>query len=238
MFRYICSVFLCLGMFVRSSPAWAKTSHRPTSIHLGMDIFRPFQYKYYGQKGTQYEFNISTDFSNILLEGDYGWGSIYWKGCNQKTNIRSSYTSGGKYFRVGLNYNFLPDTPSKNKAFLGILCAASFFQDRLVSQVAYDSTGQIKDVEVFSIDTNQLAVRAHWFEVVAGVKVKVWKLLYVGSTICYKFGLHFNGADSHVPYDVLGWGLNNGEESFGFNLYLSLRIPFVRDTMPSSKTID
>jgi hypothetical protein len=82
------------------------------------------------------------------------------------------------------------------------------------------------------IDNKQDNVMARWFEAVAGVRVKMWKMLYVGGAFRYKFGLHFDGANAYVPYDVLGWGLSNGEP-FGFNIYLSLRIPFVRDTLPS-----
>ena len=231
MFRYICSVLLCLGIFVRSSPTWAKTSYRPTGIHLGMDVSRPFQYKYYGQKGTQYVLNASTNFAHIMLEGDYGGGRICWEGCNQETNIPPFYTSSGKYFRIGLNYNFLPDTPNKNWAFLGIRYATSFFQDRLISEVAYNSTGRIRNSGVVPINNSQHDVQARWLEVVAGVKVKMWKLLYVGGTICYKFGLRIDKARFYVPYDVLGWGLNKQRTTLGVNYYLSLQIPLSkRDT--------
>jgi len=231
--RYISSVFLCLGILVSSLPTWAKTRYWPTGVQLGMDVFRPFQYTYYERQGTPYELNTSIDFARCILEGDYGWGHIHWKGYNKKTRTPSSYTSDGQYFRVGLNYNLLQDTPHKNMAFLGFRYARNFFQDHLVSKVRHDSEGPIKNRNV-PIDSKQHNVKARWFEAVAGVKVKVWKLLYAGGTIRYKFGLRIDQADSHVPYDVLGWGLNDQEEAFGFNLYLSLRIPFVRNTMPSN----
>lgn len=230
MFRYICNVLLCLGMLVRSSPTWARVGYWPTGTHLGMDVSRPFQYKYYGQKGTQYELNACTDLVSVMLEGDYGWGSTYWKGYNMQTNVSSSYTSSGQYFRAGLNYNFLPDTPNKNQAFLGLRYATSFFQDQLVSKVVYDSTGPIKEGGGWPIGNKQLNVRARWFEAVAGVKVRIWKLLYVGSTIRYKFGLRIDHAESYVPYDVLGWGLNQRGSVFGISYYLSLRIPLASKT--------
>ncbi|MCU0317904.1 MAG: DUF6048 family protein [Amoebophilaceae bacterium] len=231
MFRYICSVCLCLGILARSAPVWARASHRPTGIHLGVDVFRPFQYKYYERKGTQYELNACTDFSSMMLEGDYGWGSICWEGYNPKADVLSSYTSSGQYFRVGLNYNFLPDTPNKNQAFLGLRYATSFFQDQLVSKVVYDSTGLIKGGGGRGpINSKQTNVRARWFEAVAGVKVRIWRLLYAGGTIRYKFVLRTDYAKSYVPYDVLGWGLNEQGASFGVSYYLSLRIPLASET--------
>ncbi len=239
-FRYIFSVFLCLGILISGLPTWAKTRYWPTGVQLGMDVFPLCYYTYYESNSTQYELNTSMDFSSFILEGDYAWGNIRWEEYNKKTSTLSSYTSDGQYFRIGLNYNVLKDTPDKNMAFLGFRYARSFFKDHLVSKVQYHYSSDTGDglIAAPSIDSKQNNVKARWFEAVAGVKVKVWKLLYVGSTIRYKFGLHLNRADSHVPYDVLGWGLNNGEKSFGFNLYLSLRIPFAHNTMPSRKELD
>ncbi len=230
MFRYIFSVSLCLGLLVTGSSACAQARYWPTGIRLSMDVASLLYYKYYQKTGAQYELNASTDFANFMLEGDFGWGSIQWKGLDPTTSTHSAYTSDGQYFRIGLNYNLLQDTPDKNAAFLGVRYATSFFQDHLASKVSYNSAGKIQKGGL-PIDEEQRDVRAHWYEAVAGVKVKVWKLLYVGSTVRYKFGLHIKGANAYVPYDVLGWGLHD-EETFGVSYYLSLRIPFVRDTLP------
>jgi hypothetical protein len=189
---------------------------------------------YYGRVGTQYEYNASIDFASFILEGDYGHGSIKWKGHNEETSTKSAYVSNGHYFRVGLSYNLLQDTPDKNMAFLGVRYAKSFFKDHLVSKVLYHN-GRRGDAPIEggpTINSKQDNVKARWFEAVAGVRVKIWKLLYAGGAIRYKFGLDLDGAHAHIPYDVLGWGLNN-DASFGFSLYLSLRIPFVRDTLPT-----
>ena len=202
-FRYIFSTSLCLGLLVAGASTWAQPRYWPTGIRLSIDVASPLYYKYYQKTGVQYEFNASTDFANFMLEGDYGWGSIQWKGLDLKTSPRSAYTSDGKYFRIGLNYNLLQDTPDKNAAFLGVRYATSFFQDHLTSQVSYNSAGPIKNK--LPIDSEQSDVKARWYEAVAGVKVKVWKILYVGGTVRYKFGLHIDGTDAYVPYDVLGW---------------------------------
>ncbi len=236
MFRYICSILLSLGVLVNSAPTWAKARYWPTGIQLGVDVLRPFHYKYYGRVGMQYEFNAFMDFASLILEGDYGWGDITWNGHNTETGIENFYTNKGQYFRVGLNYNLLKDTPDKSMAFLGFRYARSFFKDRLVSKVLYhhsEKGDSLMQHDGPTINSKQDHVKARWFEAVAGVRVKVWKLLYAGGTIRYKFSLRLDGNNAHVPYDILGWGLNN-DASFGFNLYLSLRIPFVRDTLPSN----
>ena len=222
MYRYACSFFLYLSILVGSLPTWAMAVSWPQGIQLGADLLRPLQYKYGGRQGTQYELSTAVDFSHWILAGDYGWGSIGWEGYNRKTETASAYTSEGQYFRIGLNYNFLQYTPVKNMAFAGLRYAGSFFKDRLIIKVHDGSSGIMR--------STQDHVKAHWLEAVAGVKVKVWGLLYVGSTFRYKFGLHLDRANIHIPYDILGWGLNDTKSCFGFNLYLLVRIPFVRNT--------
>lgn len=232
--RYICSVSLCLGILASSVPTWGQALPWPTGLQISMDVLRLFKPQYASQ-GIQYELNGAIDVASCILEGDGGWGIIHWKGHNATTNTSSSYASSGRYFRVGLNYNLLPDTPDKNQAFLGLRYAWNRSKDRLVSQILYDSKGRIEDnSNPIAIDSEQNGVRARWFEVVAGVKVKVWRWVYVGSTVRYKFGLHVAHPGFYIPYDVMGWGLNDTKHTLGFNLYLSLRIPFVRSAAPSN----
>lgn len=222
MCRYIFSFFLFLGPLFTGLAAYSQTSYWPTGVRLGMDIANPLYYGFYQKTGGQYELNTSIDFDKLMLEGDFGWGNIRWNGHDAVTATHSTYTSKGKYFRIGANYNIIQDTPNKNVAFLGIRYARSFFQDHLISKVSYNSNGPIKwDLPV---DKQQHAVKVRWYEAVAGVKVKIWKFLYVGGTLRYKFLMHIEGADAYTPYDILGWGLHE-EDAFGFNYYLSVRIP-------------
>ncbi len=227
MLKYIFSTFISLWMLMNSSCSWAKVRYWPTGVQLSMDVSRPLYYKFYEENGVHYEFNSSIDFSRLMLEGDYGWGKVEQAGLNHKTNTASVYTNHGKYFRVGLNYNFVKDTPDKNAAFLGLRYARGFFKDALKSRVNYALEGLVENGPL--LDMQQDKVQARWFEAVSGVKVKVWKLLYVGCTMRYKFGLKITHTTAHLPFEILGWGLND-EEAFGFNYYISLRIPLVRTT--------
>ena len=122
-------------------------------------------------------------------------------------------------------------TTDKNQAFLGMRYARSSFKDHLKSQLLYQrniqSNTSLIQADHPNIDNGQREV-AYWFEVVSGVKVKIWKLLYAGGTLRYKFDLHLGNSKTsdHVPYDIPGWGLNDNKQApFDFNLYVSLRIP-------------
>jgi hypothetical protein len=241
MLKYIFSALLWLLMF--SPASWAKTRFLPTGIQLSTDVFRPLYYGFYEKTGVQWELNGAIDFARVMLEGDYGWGEIIHKGFNESVGVASGYANKGNYFRIGLNLRLNKDTPNKNIAFLGVRYAMSFFNDTLKSRVTYvynpDKEGSNKYQSVVedgpSIDDQQNNVQARWFEAVSGIKVKVWKALYVGITVRYKFGLKVERANSYVPFEILGWGLND-EEAFGFNYYLSLRIPLVSDAQEPNAT--
>lgn len=202
-----------------------------------MDILRPFYGRYYLYQGAQYELNTSIDLARWLVEGDYGWSNVQWTGQNEETEAgtKSTYTSKGQYFRIGFNYNLLSRTSDNNQAFLGFRYARSFFGDHLVSRATYylDARGRTRLInergrDIPHIDSRQEKIVAYWLEVVCGIKVRVWRLLYAGCTLRRKFGLRYNSkrTDSHIPYDIPGWGLNDRKKNpIDFNFYLAIRIP-------------
>lgn len=209
-FRYIRYILLCLGMLSATSPESARPHYWPTGIQLSMDVVNPLYYKYYQkQLDQQYEFNACIDVARLLFTGDYGWGSL--------ANGRTSTIASGRnqqYFRVGLNYNLLPNTPDRNAAFLGVRHARSFL-------LPFDGAKRLA---------------ASWHEVVAGVKVKVWTIFYVGGTVRYKLGLSPN--KNLGAQHLLGWGSykKGDDERLGISYYVSLRIPFERYKAPEKNS--
>lgn len=233
MYRFIFRVFLVLLMLIANPCTGAPVRFWPTGIQLGFDVLRPGYYAWYQQTGAQWELNGAVDFARVMLEGDFGWGSTGWEGYNKLQQLNSSYNSRGRYFRVGLNYNLIQDTPDKNIWFLGVRYAMSFFRDALDSKIIYNDRGLMKDEEQRSIQGNHPNVRVRWFEALSGFKVKIWEWVYMGCTVRYKFLLHISNAPHYTPFDVLGWGLHS-EEAFGINYYLSIRIPLARNTPRSA----
>ncbi|MEM7055313.1 MAG: DUF6048 family protein [Bacteroidota bacterium] len=218
MSRYLISLLALLWTLTLSAPSWAKANpYRPTGLRLSTDCYRPLYYGYQGT-GLQYEFSGSIDFRRLMLEGDYGWGYIQRKGICKQKNIWPSCNNEGKYFRIGLNYNFISKSTDHHAAFLGARYAMSHFQDHLKSTLQDQYWGN------YSIDSQQGQLKARWFEVVAGAKVQVWRWIYIGCTVRYKFYKKISNITSHIPFDIIGWGLND-EGAFGLNYYISLRIP-------------
>jgi hypothetical protein len=220
----------------------------PTGLQLGFDVYSPLYYRYQ-KTGPQYEMNGLLDFKRLLLQGDYGWGSIQREGVakeqsmNKEQNIKSICRNQGQYFRIGVDYNFINNSVDDNAAFLGFRYAKSYFQDELQSVLPDELYQLTRKKEKnpssawdnYPIDSKQSHMQARWFELVAGVRVKAWQWFYLGCTARYKFNKKISPHNGHIPFDVIGWGLNE-EDAFGLNCYLILRLPLQKRTFAEEET--
>lgn len=240
MYRFTFSIVLLHSLLAVYFTSQAEVYLGPTDFRVGADVVRPLYYGAYEGAEPQFEFNGSIDFTRLMLVGDYGLGSIKRVGKNTKKNVQSVYTSQGQYFRVGVNYSFLPMTPDRNVAFLGCRYAMSFFKDHLKSRVVYAHSGGGSDIPRSvsngpKINTKHRKARARWLELVGGMQAKVWASLYAGLTVRYKFSLRVDNAPKHIPYEVLGWGKHD-EHGWGINYYLLLQFPIKQ--FPEAKYLD
>lgn len=220
MLRYTTKLLILVWSLLALPPAWAQapenffTGLNP-SLRLGADCYTLLYHIYQGT-GVQYEFNASIDFRRLMLVGDIGGGYIERKGI-QKDNqaIQNICKNEGRYFRIGFNYNFLPRNSDYNVAFLGLRYARGYSEDLLMQR-------RLPTQYYMSQEPN---LQARWFEIVAGVSVKVLDLLYIGCTIGYKFAKKLKTPTSHMPFDIMGWGMNEKDSNIGVNYYITFRIP-------------
>jgi len=138
----------------------------------------------------------------------------------------------GQYFRVGLSYNFIPKNKDHNVAYLGFMYSRSIFRDALYGNYMgktdlFQSTVDVDTTDKFN---------AHWLEVVAGVRVQVWQWVYMGCTVRYKFAKSISSSKTLIPFDIIGWGLNEEDNAWGVNYYIGIRIPLRSDTDQPSTT--
>ena len=61
---------------------------------------------------------------------------------------------------------------------------------------------------------------------VSGLKIRVVKQLYLGFTIRYKLFMSVKNVEEFKPYYVPGFGKNISTSAFGFNYYVTYRLPF------------
>lgn len=199
----------------RTKSDTVKTSYLPTGLRIGTDLLALIRSQV-RDDFSGWEINGDVDFNRYYLAIDYGQSSRTLAGDS------SNYTNDGRYFRVGVDVNFLKKDPERNMFFLGIRYGRSSFSESLSIQ-SYDQVWGLH-----SQNFSNPSVKSRWFELVGGIKVKVWKPIWMGYTARFKFGLKSNGDDAMLSHDIPGYGRNDKETTWGFNYQIFFRIPFRR----------
>lgn len=232
MLRYIIKLFLPI-LFCAAFPYHLVANDQslkhkiwPTTCWLGLDISKACV-GWYHKRAHQYEINGGLNFSRLLLNLDYAKGKIQRDHRQHKGSFASA---SGQYFRVGLDYNFLTPTVHHNQFFIGFRYARSFFDFEIKSNKLQcmhpptDSCTNTCTAPVF-LQNRQGTGIAHWWEVVAGGKVYLMRIVSIGCTIRYKFNKKIESDLSTLPFDIPGFGLGEFDHAFGYSLYLLIRIP-------------
>ena len=191
-----------------------KTDYRPTGIRIGTDgiaIARNFYDKTY----SGWEVNADVDFYRYYLALDVGsWSRTF-------SPDSSAYHNKGTYWRLGADVNFLLKDPDRNMLFFGLRYGRANFSESLSVITADPIWGNGNGSRVY----NNSDVSAHWTELVAGLRVKIWKTFWMGYTARFKFGLKTNEKGDLLPSDVPGYGSTDKDNTWGFNYQIFFKIP-------------
>jgi hypothetical protein len=81
-------------------------------------------------------------------------------------------------------------------------------------------------------------MKAGWFELTTGLRVKIWKFFWMGYTARFKFGLNTEGSTGFDSYDVPGYGKTWKGTTWGFNYQLLFRFPIRKDKVSGTKGLE
>jgi hypothetical protein len=189
-----------------------KIDYRPTGIRIGTDAIAIAR-NFYDKTYSGWEVNADVDFYRYYLAVDVGsWSRTYLPDSG-------SYSNKGSYWRVGADVNFLLKDPDRNMLFFGLRYGYSNFSE---SMRVLDSD---KIWGTFSNTYSNPDVTARWLELNAGLRVKIWKMIWMGYTARFKFGLKTKGYIDMIPSDVPGYGSTDKDNTWGFNYQIFFRIP-------------
>lgn len=192
-----------------------KNKYLPSGLRVGTDIISIIKSQS-GNKFDGWEVNADVDFYRYYLALDYGsWA-------RNETLTNGTYQNDGTYFRVGADVNFMLRDPDRNMFFLGARYAQSKF-DESVSYVFTDP-----DFGDFQKSIVTTGIKAHWIEITAGLRVKIWKGFWMGYTARLKFAPGTGSTPGFIPYDIPGYGRAEKSTYWGINYQLFWRIPFRR----------
>lgn len=189
-----------------------KNKFLPTGVRVGFDAISAtkarFQDNFRG-----WEFAGDIDFNRYFVTLEYGHSA------RDLSSDSASYSNDGNYWRAGIDVNFLTKDPDRNVFFLGARYGRSRFSESL-SVVRVDPVwGELSDTFYHS------GASASWIELTSGLKVKIWKMFWMGYTGRLKFALSTKGSREMLPYDVPGFGRTDKETTWGFTYYLMIRLP-------------
>lgn len=198
----------------------SKYRFLPTGIRIGTDLLsigKSIYTNYY--KG--WEINLDADvYRRFYATVDYGsWSTNY-------TLDNGVYVSDGRYFRVGVDVNFLLKDPDRNMFFVGVRRGHTGYTDYTDYSYVDPNFGQI------DLHAENANARANWNELTAGLRVKVWKFIWLGATGRIKFGYHGKNQTDLVSYDVPGYGRTFKTSWYGINYQIFFRIPVREDVRP------
>jgi hypothetical protein len=189
-----------------------KHDYRPTGIRFGTDLLSIVKSNT-DETFDGWEVNADVDFYRYYLAVDYG----YW--ARDYLAESGTYNNDGTYWRIGADVNFLTKDPDKSMFFLGFRYGRARFSEKLVVARTDELWGSL---DATYINSN---TPAGWLELTTGLRVKLWKFIWLGYTARLKFALTTNDNLTMEPHDVPGFGRTNKDYYWGFNYQLFFRLP-------------
>ncbi len=217
-------VFICQLLFAQEGEVQPdsvkKNKFAPSGLRIGTDLISIGK----SQATTKFdgwEVNADVDFYRYYLTVDYGsWARNLILG-------NGDYQNSGSYWRAGVDVNFLLKDPDRNMFFIGFRYAGSTFDEALKFQYIDTSFGTI------SKQLNNSARTAHWGELTTGLRVKIWKMLWMGYTGRLKFAAKEHGSKNFDTYDIPGYGVTAKSVYWGFNYQIFWRIGWREHSGPT-----
>ncbi|MBS1680259.1 MAG: hypothetical protein JST48_00960 [Bacteroidetes bacterium] len=196
----------------------------PTGFRLGTDLIDLIKTET-GSTFKGWEVNGDVDFANYYLAVDVGsWAKDLQLG-------NGNYSNSGNYFRMGVDINLLGKDPDKNMFFFGFRVGHSNFSESL-NYTATSSAYPTVPYTVYPSANYVLSngnVKGGWAEVTTGLRVKVWKGLWMGYTARLKFAPSTKGGVAISPYDMPGYGIVSRAPWWGFNYQMFWRFAWKKD---------
>ena len=185
-----------------------KKDFSPTGIRVGTDLI-DLGKTFSGKTFQGWEVNGDIDLANYYLTADIG----SWSKDVLLSN--GEYSNGGNYFRIGADINLLGKDPDKNMFFFGFRYGRSMFHESL-TYTATSSPPTLFPPATYQVSNG--SVSGGWAELTSGLRVKIWKSLWMGYTARLKFAPGTKGNDpSLATYDMPGYGIISNKPWWGFN---------------------
>ncbi|NDV59096.1 DUF6048 family protein [Bacteroides sp. 519] len=171
------------------------------------------------------EANLKNRFFPIA---EIGYGTTNTRSDN--TNIL--YKSSSPYFKIGMNYNTMYKKNNKGHLYVGLRYAfspMSYDIESIDLENGTDTNPNLEDgvwgTTRPGFDHKGLKATMHWFELVCGVKVHIYKQIYMGWSVRMKYRITASPSEYGDPWMVPGFGTYDTSK-MGITYSLIYKLPF------------
>ncbi|MEM9831647.1 MAG: DUF6048 family protein [Bacteroidota bacterium] len=228
-----------LGIF----PAQAQEvdslgKYEPLGLHLGVSLNNALR-TVLRTSDTNYGFQAGAVLGRYLAVVEYGWVELSRTSVSDAVNIADNpfeYTSQGSFFRIGPDVNLLINQKRSNFRADGdiIFFGLRFARAQLSDALNFETQDAVTDPDgnnnafwpAQEITIQNSDKVATWFEMTAGMKVQLYRNIFLGYNLRFKFARNLLNDPALIPYEIPGYGFGSRDEQFRFDYYLFYRIPF------------
>lgn len=186
-------------------------------LSVSVDLFDPLAMAF-GQSYGGYEVALEADFLNRFFPAvEFGLG----RANNTPEDMNFTYVSHPAFYgRVGMNYNFNYKSGSPNYFYGGFRYGFTSFKYDItnISLPSYYWEQQ------FSENILDQHSYAHWMELVAGVRVNIYRNFSMGWSVRYKFMMKLQKNVQSSPWYVPGYGKENMPLGITYSIYYKFSI--------------
>ncbi|MFT4738256.1 MAG: hypothetical protein ACJAZM_002844 [Cyclobacteriaceae bacterium] len=194
---------------------------KPSMIRIGYDLANQAN-SLVNPDRSGFQGIAEVDFDRFFVVGSFGQATI-------RRGENYNYQSQGSFWRVGIDKNLTTALTDRSVYSFGFRYARSRFDE------------SIDMLDGSSVVSNS-ALTASWVEITTGLRVRVWKELFMGYQIRLRTLKRLSDELGPLQtYDIPGFGQNKSSgntvrnAAVGFNYYVYWTIPF-RDKTPLPKS--
>lgn len=231
-------LFSLLSLFFHQS-VWAQTNKKDkdpgiaypllNGLYIGADLYGVGEYAMGGDFLSS-EASVELDLKNRyfpIVEIGYGTTDTW--------NDRGiHYKGSAPYFRIGMNYNFFYKKQNKYYLYGGFRYAVSSFSYDVANATVNDpiwgtpvENPNINDPiwgDYYPYNYKGQKGSMHWVELLAGVRVHIYKNFHMGWTLRYKSRIQQSVSQYGDPWYVPGFG-EFDKSKFGITYTIMYKIP-------------
>ncbi|MDO5570676.1 MAG: DUF6048 family protein [Bacteroidales bacterium] len=199
-------------------------------LRVGVNILNPALMAF-GQDWGSYEGVVEASIHNRFFpEWSFGVGSA-----DKTADNGSRYIGNNAFFnRFGVSYNFRYNSTLPNYFVFSVRYGISSYKADITGlSFSDDYWGSIDNINLY----NQ-KFTSQWVELGAGIRVQVFKNIYMGWTVYVKPLIKSGSTENANPYYIPGYGTYGNKFGVNYNIYYQLPIKTKKPKINTAKSID